>query len=265
MPAEWFEKHKLSLFGILIVAIIALQIAQLATGPSDPPAYSSTPEQYAALPRKVYVSGAVNNPGVYEFRQGDRVEQALELAGGAADGADLDRINLAIMLVGEQQVHVPEQGGVSGESSNLSDRSAYGSTSEQDSVLPRKIYVSGAVNIPGVYEFQPGDRVEQALELAGGAADSADLDRINLAVLLVDEQQVHVPGQGGVSGESSKIDMNRAELDEIMTLEGIGPVSAEKLIAYRRLNRPFRSLDDLLAAGLTRSQVDKIKDDVIFR
>ncbi|MCY4108514.1 MAG: ComEA family DNA-binding protein [Chloroflexi bacterium] len=179
MPAEWFERHKLPLFGILLVTIIGLQIAQLATGPADPPAYTSTPEQEAALPRKVYVSGAVKEPGVYEFRQ--------------------------------------------------------------------------------------GDRVEQALELAGGAAANADLDQINLAVLLVDEQQVHVPEQGGVSGESAKIDLNRAELDEITTLDGIGPVSAEKLIAYRRLNGPFRSLDDLLAAGLNRSQVEKIKDHVLFR
>ncbi len=179
MPAEWFEKHKLALFGILLVTIIALQIVQLITGRSDPPAYISTPGQDAALQRKIYVSGAVNNPGVYEVQQ--------------------------------------------------------------------------------------GDRVKQALELAGGSAANADLDQINLAVLLVDEQQVHVPEQGGASGESPKIDLNRAELDEITTLDGIGPVSAEKLIAYRRLNGPFRSLDDLLAAGLTRSQVEKIKDRVLFR
>ena len=179
MPAEWFEKHKLALFGILLVTIIALQIAQLATGRSDPPAYTSTPGQDAALQRKIYVSGAVNNPGVYEVQQ--------------------------------------------------------------------------------------GDRVKQALELAGGSAANADLDQINLAVLLVDEQQVHVPEQGGASGESPKIDLNRAELDEITTLDGIGPVSAEKLIAYRRLNGPFRSLDDLLAAGLNRSQVEKIKDRILFR
>ena len=179
MPAEWFEKHKLALFGILLVTIIALQIAQLATGRSEPPAFTSTPGQDAALPRKVYVSGAVENPGVYDFQQ--------------------------------------------------------------------------------------GDRVEQAIELAGGSAANADLARINLAVLLVDEQQVHVPEQGGAAGESPKIDLNRAQLDEITTLDGIGPVSAEKLIAYRRLNGPFRSLDDLLAAGLTRSQVEKIKDRVLFR
>ena len=179
LPAEWFEKHKLALFGILLVTIIALQIVQLITGRSDPPAYISTPGQDAALQRKIYVSGAVNNPGVYEVQQ--------------------------------------------------------------------------------------GDRVKQALELAGGSAANADLDQINLAVLLVDEQQVHVPEQGGASGESPKIDLNRAELDEITTLDGIGPVSAEKLIAYRRLNGPFRSLDDLLAAGLNRSQVEKIKDRILFR
>ncbi len=179
LPAEWFERHKLALFGILLATIIALQIAQLATGRSDPPAYTSTPGQ--------------------------------------------------------------------------------------DAFPPRKVYVSGAVNKPGVYEFQQGARVEEALELAGGGAANADLDEINLAVLLIDEQQVHVPEQGEASRESVKIDLNRAELDEITTLDGIGPVSAEKLIAYRRLNGPFRSLDDLLAAGLTRSQVEKIKDRVLFR
>ena len=179
MPAEWFEKHKLVLFGILLATIIVLEIAQLAGGRSSSPAFAERPEQNGAQSRKVYISGAVNNPGVYEF--------------------------------------------------------------------------------------EPGARVEQAVELAGGPLENADLDQINLAVLLIDEQQVHVPERGVASGDPAMIHLNRADADEIMTLEGVGSVSADKLIAYRRLNGPFRSLDDLIAAGLSNSQVEKIKDRILLR
>lgn len=128
-----------------------------------------------------------------------------------------------------------------------------------------KVYVSGAVQQPGVYDFSPGDRVQQALELAGGALPEADLARLNLAALLADEQQVHVPGRQSDESGPSKIDLNQAGLDELQSLPGIGEVTADKLIGYRRLHGPIRTLDDLIAAGLTRSQVEKIKDLVLFR
>lgn len=98
MPAEWFEKHKLVLFGILLATIIVLEIAQLAGGRSSSPAFAERPEQIGAQSRKVYISGAVNNPGVYEFEPAARVEQAVELAGGPLENADLDQINLAVLL-----------------------------------------------------------------------------------------------------------------------------------------------------------------------
>lgn len=74
-----------------------------------------------------------------------------------------------------------------------------------------------------------------------------------------------MPERGVASGDPAMIDLNRADADEITTLEGVGSLSADKLIAYRRLNCPFRSLDDLIAAGLSNSQVEKIKDRILLR
>ena len=60
-------------------------------------------------------------------------------------------------------------------------------------------------------------------------------------------------------------DINLANLDELEDLPGIGPVTAEKIVNYRRINGPFLSADDLLAAGLTRSQVAGIEEFILFR
>ncbi len=174
MPAEWFEKYKIAILGVLLLAIIGLEIGQLIGGRSDSPAFVATPAPSGSASAKVYVSGEVNSPGVFQFG--------------------------------------------------------------------------------------PGARVEHAIELAGGATSDADLDQINLAILLVDEQHVFVPANEDQRNVPALVDVNRAEVRELSTLEGIGSVSAEKLIAYRRVNGPFRSMDDLLAAGLTRTQVESELD-----
>ena len=83
MPAEWFEKYKIAILGVLLLAIIGLEIGQLIGGRSDSPAFVATPAPSGSASAKVYVSGEVNSPGVFQFGPGARVEHAIELAGGA--------------------------------------------------------------------------------------------------------------------------------------------------------------------------------------
>ena len=97
------------------------------------------------------------------------------------------------------------------------------------------VHVAGAVKRPGVYRLQPGSRVRDAIGKAGGAGRSGDLDAINLAARLTDGQQVVVPRRGGVPGApgSAKVSLGSATVEELDTLDGVGPVMAEKIVKWR--------------------------------
>jgi competence protein ComEA len=114
---------------------------------------------------------------------------------------------------------------------------------------PISVYVTGAVASPeSLLVLAPGSRVQDAVEAAGGAAENADLARVNLAGILHDGDQVHVPsleetqtvlptpGGGGI------VYINRATAEELATLPGIGPALAERIVAYRTANGAFADL-----------------------
>lgn len=108
---------------------------------------------------------------------------------------------------------------------------------------PLKVYVSGAVVRPGVYELSSADRVEDAVRAAGGPTADADLERINLAVRLRDEMQVHVPRR--LPAGQTRLSINRATAAELEALPGIGPVTAARIVDYRTKNGPFTSIEQL--------------------
>jgi len=113
---------------------------------------------------------------------------------------------------------------------------------------PLRVYVSGAVQRPDVYELPPGSIVKDALLVAGGASQEADLDRINLAATLADGQQIYVPHQGeqdlpvqppaAESTGGTRININTASAEALETLPGIGPTLAQRIVAYRQANGP---------------------------
>ncbi len=117
--------------------------------------------------------------------------------------------------------------------------------------------VTGWVRKPGVFAFEPGDRVIDAVERAGGARDNADLTLLNLAAPLVDGQQILVPEEGapapsavpgttGVPGATGGlVNINTADEASLETLNGVGPVLAASIIAYRTEHGPFTSIDQL--------------------
>ena len=115
------------------------------------------------------------------------------------------------------------------------------------------IHVAGAVREPGVYRLPGGSRVTDAVERAGGATARGALEGINMAALLADGQQVVVPraGPGGsstaASGEAGEgpISLGTATVEELETIEGIGPVTAQKIIEYRDQQGGLSSVDDL--------------------
>jgi competence protein ComEA len=118
--------------------------------------------------------------------------------------------------------------------------------------------VSGRVRKPGVYSLDKGSRAIDALNLAGGALPGVNLGDINLAHILFDGEQIIVgaPRVTYSSGSrsapkvkaptaASPLSLNSATLAQLDTLPGIGPVMANRIFAYRKLNGPFTLIDDL--------------------
>jgi competence protein ComEA len=113
--------------------------------------------------------------------------------------------------------------------------------------------VAGAVRRPGVYRLPAGARAIDAVERAGGAAGEAQLEAVNLAARLADGQQVVVPGRaaGGAavaeagSGEAGPIGLGSATVAQLDTIDGIGPVTAQKIVEYRDQHGGLASVEQL--------------------
>ena len=112
--------------------------------------------------------------------------------------------------------------------------------------LDAVVHVSGAVASPGVVTVAPDARVADAIEAAGGAVPDAELAAVNLARVVRDGEQIHVPevGEAPIAGPGP-VDLNAADADALDVLPGIGPVLAARIVADREAHGPFASLDDL--------------------
>lgn len=112
-----------------------------------------------------------------------------------------------------------------------------------------EIYAGGEVDNPGFYPWEAGDSIEDILRVAGGATDSADLDRI----------QLYIPDLAG-SELPQKVNINQAEAWLLEALPGVGEVRAQAIIDYRRQNGLFRSINELVdVEGFGNATYEKIK------
>ena len=141
---------------------------------------------------------------------------------------------------------------------------------------PLHVYVCGAVARADVYLLAPGSIVKDALLAAGGATSQADLTRINLALPVQDGEQVYVPEIGkeepptppSSAGKetSKKVNINKATLEELESLPGIGAVYAQNIIEYRKAHGPFQTIEELdQVQGIGPATINRLRDLVTLR
>lgn len=115
--------------------------------------------------------------------------------------------------------------------------------------------ISGCVKNPGVYKVEPGTRIFQVIERAGGLTDGADTESVNRAEEVADGQKIVIRHMEASSEEESiinsdkssgKVNINTADMSELQSVPGIGPATAQKIIEYREHNGKFKSVEDIL-------------------
>jgi competence protein ComEA len=132
--------------------------------------------------------------------------------------------------------------------------------------------VVGAVRRPGLVRLREGSRVADAIAHAGGLARGAERAGVNLAAPVSDGQQVLVPQHGalaagaaaGAAPASGPVSLSAATAEQLDALPGVGPVTAEKIVAYRQQHGAFRSVDELDAiSGIGPSRIADLRGLVV--
>lgn len=180
-------------------------------------------------------------------------------------------IGVVLLLLGIRAVRAPaadEQGAGAGGGVQLSGApvgTESGSAASGGDVV---VHVAGAVAEPGVYRLPAGSRVADALERAQGPTGRADPNAINLAARLADGQQVVVPERVGVAGTTDAtataategpISLGSADQAALETIDGIGPVTAAAIIAFRDEQGGVSSIDELdEVSGIGPATIDAL-------
>lgn len=170
----------------------------------------------------------------------------------------------------------PEEESIkSGSSADLEETGDYGSLLQTSGII--KVYICGEVKNPGVYDIENGSRVIDILKLAGGQMEDACLEVINLAERVIDGQRVYIPSLEEISSsgyllfesnysesqnyqENRIVNINKANLKELESLPGIGPVTAKSIIDYRNKNGLFRVKEELKnVTGIGEKKYEKIE------
>jgi competence protein ComEA len=156
-------------------------------------------------------------------------------------------IAIAVLLVGARWIRSGGESPGGGPAVSF----AADSTQEAEGTRDVIVHVAGAVRRPGVYRLPAGARVTDAVRRAGGFGREANQDAINLAARLSDGQQVVVPGAGtaaagpAAGAQTGPISLGTATVDQLDQIEGIGPVTAQKIIEFRDEHGGLSSIDQL--------------------
>jgi competence protein ComEA len=155
-------------------------------------------------------------------------------------------IAIAVIVIGARWIRASGTGSTGGAELSFAADSANETGGSRDVV----VHVAGAVVRPGVYRLPAGSRVTDAISRAGGFGRGANRDAINLAARLSDGQQVVVARAGTAAaaasgGQTGPISLGSATIEQLDQIDGIGPVTAQKIIEFREQHGGLSSIDQL--------------------
>lgn len=136
-----------------------------------------------------------------------------------------------------------------------------------------KIHITGEVNQPGLIELEVGERVKDAIDMAGGLTNEADISKINLAYILSDGEKIYIPNQNDELDEeqilqtsNSKVNINTATVSELETIPGVGESTAKAIVEYRTETGRFATIEDVQnLSGIGQSKFEKMKDYITVK
>ncbi|HEV7363547.1 MAG TPA: helix-hairpin-helix domain-containing protein [Solirubrobacteraceae bacterium] len=188
---------------------------------------------------------------------------------------------VAILLLGARYLSSPAGGGGAGGGAAPARAVAPKTSSvrvEASGSGTAVVQVAGAVRRPGVYRLRADRRVDDAVREAGGPTAKADLAGVNLAAKVSDGQQVIVPAAGAADGAGTaavpagagggagaapgqKLNLNIATPEQLDQVDGVGPATAQKIVAYRQAHGGFRSVTELdQVPGIGEKKLAALKD-----
>lgn len=217
-------------------------------------------------------TGCNNASDLYVKKQKEAAQT--ENAGEEVTGAE----TVQVPEKKDEAVQMPEKSDGEAENESESNPQTSGIVKEEPTVPQIYVQVSGAVVNPGVYQLEEGARIFQAVELAGGVTEQADINAINQAQVLSDGQMIYVyalgeqlnptlpdgqQGQAQSGLEDGKVNLNTATAEDLQTLPGIGQSKADIIISYREEYGPFESIEGLMdIPGIKEGVFSKIKDHI---
>ena len=160
---------------------------------------------------------------------------------------------------------------------SASEKEEKSQKSETEEVVEKDLItvdVKGAVKSPGIYDLPVGSRINDAVQKAGGLTDNADSKSINLAQRISDEALVYVPTKEEATSqeahsnasntkENKKVNLNKASLEELKQVKGLGSKRAQDIIDHRESNGKFKSVDELKkVSGIGAKTIEKLKEYV---
>ncbi|WP_231036131.1 ComEA family DNA-binding protein [Pectinatus sottacetonis] len=154
---------------------------------------------------------------------------------------------------------------------SLENKTCITPSGEQNNTIV--VYVTGAVNKPGVITLPAGARIVDAVKQCGGLSETADPQGINLAQKIQDEMQIKVPVKTSIETNSvnssdknqEKVNINTADATQLSKLPGIGPAMASRIIQYRQKNGAFKTIEQLKNVhGIGTAKLTKIKDRILL-
>ena len=256
----------------LLLVSIALLLLSRSWNPPTPPSLVTTTTQTTTLDvsetnnsssqttwRYVFVElkGAVRFPGVYRVMEGTRLYEVIEKAGGLKATANTEQLNQTLFVTDMMVITIEEKVTIT----TTTTTTYFGTTTQTIPTTSPSMKVNvtlfGEVNTPGSYEVQAGISLQSLVQLAGGFSQRADLSNLDLTRTIWENQSITIPSLP----QAELVNINRANLEELSTLPGIGLILGQRIIDYRAQNGPFEAIEEIMnVSGIKQAIYEKIRD-----